>query len=350
MDETDQTLALQDQLVAASGRGQCVFVRGGGSKPFYGRGVGAADVLDISGHIGIIDYQPSELMVRVRSGTPLTGLITRLAEERQMLAFEPPVYDAVSTVGGAIACGLSGPGRPWRGAIRDHLLGTSLLTGDGRHLVFGGQVMKNVAGYDVSRLLAGSLGVLGVILDVSLKVVPLPEREITLVQDLDKVAAYHVMRKLSRTNRPVTGMMHHDNLLAIRLSGSEAGVSMAAKNIGGEITEGDIWDRIKHQRLSILTGCDYLWRISAPPAHEAFLSESSVIDWGGAVRWLCDPPFNPLDYLPEGVHGTLFRRPDNYQGEVFTRPAPVVQEIHKNLKRTFDPAAVLNRGHLFSWL
>lgn len=357
--EKDLTEALKSKLADANDKMQAYFIVGGGSKTFYGYGATEQAVpLEMSAHSGVIAYEPVELMIRVRSGTRLADVENSLRKEGQMLAFEPPSYSPESTMGGVVAAGLSGAARPYRGAIRDYVLGATILSGDGRHLEFGGQVMKNVAGYDVSRLMVGSMGTLGVILDISFKVLPLPEMEITLCMGLDQNAALRKMRELFGLSYPVTASLYHAGILSVRLSGKEVAVSAAAKKIGGETSENDIWSRANIQDFPEVKDCKNLWRLSTKPGCDSFLQEANIIEWGGGVRWLADPSINPRDGIvvqqETETHATLFRCGDkhevNLSEEIFQPlPAPVMA-IHQNLKKSFDPNGILNRGHMYRGL
>lgn len=325
---------------------QPLAVRGGNSRTFLGNDV-RGDVLDLSSHIGVLSYEPKELVVRVRAGTALRDLIETLAAERQILGFEPPVFSDKSTIGGAIASGLSGPRRPWYGAARDFVLGVGLVTGEGKYLEFGGQVMKNVAGFDVSRLVTGAMGTLGVIADVSLKVLPAPEVEQTLVLEVDAGTALDKMIELSNSPLPVSGLCYLDQCLYVRFSGTETGVSAAVRACGGEQEEEFEWRSCGD--LSRFEGAREIWRISVPPASTAFLEASSMIDWGGAQRWIVDPSFNPRDSLDNG-HATLMVDRDSSGIPPFTPLPEPLARVHKAVKAVLDPAGILNPGRMYTEL
>ena len=213
----DISTALADQVQSAFSSRQALRIKAGNSKVFYGNVV-EGEVLDTSAHSGIIEYQPSELVITARSGTPLSEIETALAEHKQMLAFEPPIHTEQATFGGAIATGLSGPRRAFSGAARDFVLGTTVINGKGEILKFGGQVMKNVAGYDASRLMTGAQGTLGVLLDISVKVLPIAEKEITLVFELDQQTAHDKLRQWMLQGHAVSASCFIDNILSVRLS------------------------------------------------------------------------------------------------------------------------------------
>jgi glycolate oxidase FAD binding subunit len=327
-------------------------LRGGGSKDFYG-GPPAGAVLDVSAHRGIVSYEPSELVVTARAGTSLAKLKSALAERGQWLAFEPPSFGAAATLGGAMAAGLSGPSRASYGALRDFVLGVKIMDGEGRELTFGGQVMKNVAGFDVSRLMAGSLGTLGLILEVSLKVLPLPVAQATLRFQLPQDQALETVNRWAGRPLPVTATSWEDGILAIRLAGAEAAVRTACETLGGERLPDseatDYWTALCDQRLPFFTGDAPLWRLSVPSiTHPLDLPGPTLIEWGGAQRWLRgELKQAALQELARrvGGHATLFRGGDRAAG-VFAPLPKTMAAIHRRLKDTFDPHGVFNRGRL----
>jgi len=348
MDSRDITEALLAQVHAAVESKTPLVIEGHGSKTFYGYPQ-AEDLqrLGTSGHQGIIDYAPEELVIRVRAGTRLADINHLLADNHQQLAFEPPDFASNSTIGGVIASGLSGPRRPYAGSVRDFVLGVTLIAGEGVVLEFGGQVIKNVAGYDVSRLLTGSMGTLGVILDVSLKVLPAPELEITRRLAVSRREFQARLRAL-QGNLPVSAAAHQDGELYIRLSGSKAAVTAARQKIGGEEAGNGIWKRFNSLECFAETG--NLWRVSVAPASGLFLEDAMLIDWGGGIRWLADPGCNPRDALAnEDGHATLMKYPREHlpTGTEIFQPLPeVLLAIHRRLKNRFDPAGVFNPGRI----
>lgn len=361
MSGSDLTEALKDQVADANDRKQSLFISGGSSKSFYGYGPAEnAEPIEMSAHSGIIEYEPVELMIRVRSGTRLSEVEETLRGEGQMLAFEPPAYSGQSTIGGVVASGLSGAARPYRGSLKDYVLGITMLSGDGRHLEFGGQVMKNVAGYDVSRLMAGSMGMLGVILDISFKVLPLPESELTLSLELDKKAALAKMTELFRLPFPVTATLYQSGKLSIRLSGSQVTLSAALKKIGGEKVkqadslENQIWHQTNVQDLPLIRDSTNLWRVSTVPGCDTLLEEACIIEWGGGIRWLANPSFNPRDRFEEAHstnhQATLFKHDGDPVRDIFHPLQPAVMSIHQNLKKSFDPNNILNKGQMYPGL
>ena len=326
-------------------------IRGGGSKDFYG-GALQGDVLDVSAYRGIVAYEPPELVVTARCGTSLAELEREMQGKGQMLAFEPPHFGPGATLGGCVAAGLSGPRRPHAGAVRDLVLGVRVLDGAGRDLRFGGQVMKNVAGYDVSRLMAGAMGTLGVVLEISVKALPLPVAEFTLRREHTQGEAIALANEWAGKPLPITATCHVRNELYVRLAGAAAAVRAAREKLGGEeVTDSPaFWRGIREQEHEFFTGDDPLWRISlkstTPPLN---LPGPQMIEWGGALRWLRSRA--AAGTVREaaafgGGHATLFRAPDK-SGGAFHPLSPVLLKIHRRLKQAFDPAGILNPGRLY---
>lgn len=342
-----------DRIRAASEQGTPLRIRGGGSKDFYGNEP-SGQVLDTRGHAGIVAYEPTELVVTARCGTPLAELERVLAERGQMLAFEPPHFDAHATVGGCVAAGLSGPRRASAGACRDHLLGVRLIDGRGRTLSFGGQVMKNVAGYDVSRAISGSLGTLGVILDVSLKVMPVPERERTIVRAMSQAEAIDSLSWLAGQSYPVSASLWTDDALYLRLSGAERVLAPAAERLGGDTlgeSEASVfWRDAREHRSRFFSDADRLWRLSIRPTEEPILLPGVwMLEWHAALRWLrTDAPDSAVRDAARraGGHATLFRAPAP-RADVFTRPGATELRIMKSVKEALDPAGVFCPGRMF---
>lgn len=325
---------------------------GGNSKSFYGRQI-QYQQLDLREHQGIISYHPCELVLTARSGTSLLELQNILAEQGQVLAFEPPHFSENATLGGTIACGFSGPRRPFTGAARDFVLGCKILTGRGEILSFGGEVMKNVAGYDVSRLMAGALGTLGVLLEISLKVLPIPEYETTLIFELDEDQAFEKMPLIQSHHGLISGLCFDGRNLYVRLSGTKKAVSVEVEKLGGEtLTAGEnFWLMLREQQLDFFHSEQNLWRISVPPATPIMkLSGEWFYDWGGALRWLkTDCPAEKIFSMAQQFagHAVLFRsliQPEN----IFQPLSSGVLRIQKNLKKTFDPENILNPNKLYN--
>ncbi len=349
----DAAKTLAEEIRAAGVSGRRLRVRGGGTKDFYGQSL-VGDVLDTRSHAGIVAYEPTELVITARGGTPLVEVEKALAENGQMLPFEPPHFGAGATIGGAVAAGLSGPRRQSAGALRDFVLGVRILDGRGRDLSFGGQVMKNVAGYDVSRLMAGALGTLGVILEVSLKVLPRPVTETTLHLELPQDKAIETMNRWGGRPLPVSATAWIDGDLAVRLSGAAAAIRAACDKIGGEAVEDSqaaaFWAGIRDHTDSFFSDGRPLWRVSVPSTAAALeLPGKQLIEWGGSLRWLVTgADARAIRELAEraGGHATLFRGGDKGVG-VFQPLAPALARIHANLKREFDPQGVLNPGRMY---
>jgi len=322
-------------------------IEGHGSKRFYGYPSSKnLERLKICDHQGVIEYTPGELVIRVRAGSRLSDIQQLLAENNQILAFEPPDFEGKSTIGGVIASGLSGSRRPYAGSARDFVLGLTLITGRGEVLEFGGQVMKNVAGYDVSRLVTGSLGTLGVILDVSLKVLPAPELEITRAIPVSPREFHSLLQSIYR-ELPVSAASYQDGHLRVRLSGSETAVNVGRQKIGGEAVDNSAWHTLN--TLECFTDIKRLWRVSVAPASNLFLEDADVIDWGGGVRWLVDPEYDPREALvKEDGHATLMKFDELPAGiEIFQPLTEPVLGIHQRLKRQFDPVGIFNPGRMY---
>ena len=351
MQEIVDNLSRLIREAAKQSRPLCL--RGGGTKDFYGGSLHGYK-LNTGDFRGIVSYEPTELVITARGGTPLAEIEAALRDKGQILAFEPPHFGEGATLGGCVAAGLSGPRRAYAGAARDFVLGVRILDGKGDDLKFGGQVMKNVAGYDVSRLMAGSLGTLGVLLEVSLKVLPLPAFESTLLLKRKEAEALTLMNEWAARPLPVSATAYRDGDLGVRLSGARVAVDAAAKKIGGAPVAPEqaerFWTGIREQTDPFFAGGEPLWRLSisstTPPLA---LPGRQLIEWGGALRWLrtsADAKTVREAAARAGGHATLFRGGDRSQG-VFQPLPPVLMKLHRNLKRAFDPSGVLNPGRLY---
>lgn len=347
---------LIERIRAAHEHDSPLIIQGGGSKTFYGN-PDEGEVLSARAFSGVVDYQPKELVLTARAGTPLTEIEALLAEQNQMLAFEPPHFGGNATLGGCIAAGLSGPRRPYAGAARDFVLGVRIIDGTGQPLRFGGQVIKNVAGYDVSRLMVGALGTLGLITEASLKVLPKPAAETTLQFELDEAAAILKMNQWAGQPLPLSATSWHADLLTVRLSGAVSAVHAAQVRLGGEMLNdaAAFWQRLRDQStpffdLRPATSNQSLWRLAVKPTTPPLkLGEAHWIEWGGAVRWrVSDMPAAALFEAAKscGGHATLFRGAAP-AGGVFSPLSPALHTLHRNLKQRFDPKGILNRGRMY---
>ncbi len=347
----DDTAHLAEAVCKASSSGEVLRIRGSGSKFFYGRPI-LGSILDVSNHRGIISYEPSELVVTVRSGTTLKELEDTLQQAGQMLAFEPPWFGSQATIGGTIACGLSGPRRPFAGAARDFVLGVKIMHKDGEVLSFGGQVIKNVAGYDLSRLMTGALGTLGVLLEISLKVLPVPEVEQTLQRRLGLADALAEMSRLCSLPVPLSAASYSAGLLRIRLSGSSSGINSVISNFKADYHQSDnnYWQLLREHELDFFKRADALWRISLPMDTREFdIAGDWLVDWGGGLRW----GYSPLSFAQVqssvaglGGHASIFRA-DEKVIQRFTELKSPLSKFHARLKDKFDPSRIFNPGIMY---
>jgi glycolate oxidase FAD binding subunit len=355
----DITAALVERVRAASSAQTPLRIVGGDTKRFYGRPV-AGDTLALSGHHGVLRYDPAELVLTARGGTLLADVEALLARHGQQLPFEPPSFGPLATLGGTVAAGLAGPARIARGPVRDYVLGARLLTGDGRVLKFGGEVMKNVAGYDVSRLLAGALGILGVLLEVSLKVLPVARGTRTVSRRIDAQGAIDLLIAAAQHGTPITGSFWQAGELYVRMEGSASSLDTVLRTFGGDALDPQaaalLWTGVRDQTHPYFAAARPLWRLSLPTtaAGAALLQADHVaFEWNGTQAWLngVDRPTIDLINRTAGGHATLFRRSDaddGTTGEVFAPlPAPML-DLHRAVKRVFDPAGILNPGRMYA--
>ena len=379
-----QLNTLIDAVRQAGADGRVLRLRGGGTKDFWGQSL-TGDVLDTRAYRGIVSYEPSELVVTVRGGTPLAELEAALAEKGQCLAFEPPHFGqdtaTVATVGGMVASGLSGPARATAGAVRDYVLGARFINGLGEHLTFGGQVMKNVAGYDVSRLMAGSWGTLGLITEVSLKVLPVAPAEATLmVAGLAQKGALDLLHRWGGQPLPLnasawvrdTTAQPVADYLFVRLRGAVAAVQSAigkmsadAVALGAQVQQMDNAEAAQDWRASGEQTLPFfdapspdacLWRLSVPQTAPALdLPYPAYIEWQGAQRWLWAPASAAvaLRELAQtvGGHAALFRasaaHADVDKAAGVNTPLDAVQQrIQQQLQKQFDPKGVFATGRM----
>lgn len=354
---------LLEKVRDASAQGRPLCIRGGGSKDFLG-GPLVGELLDTRGLRGISSYEPSELVVTVRAGTSLLELEGVLAERNQCLPFEPPRFGndrRIGTVGGMVATGLAGPARVSVGGVRDYVLGATLLNGRGELMNFGGQVMKNVAGYDVSRLLAGSMGVLGVICEVSLKVLPTVPTTLTLRFDMDQAGALRCLNEWAGQPLPISASAWWDDVLVLRLRGAQAAVKAAYQRLGGDIIPDalafNFWEGLRDQRDEFFHSAERamssgagLWRLSVPAAAPPLnLAGEQLVEWGGALRWVVTTALPAVLHeaaAAVGGHATLFKGGARDEWAVAAPMSAPLLRIHQQLKSAFDPQQIFNRQRL----
>ncbi len=347
----DKTETLAEQVRSAADSGSPLTIIGGSSKPRPGHDP-PGQRLEVFDHQGIVDYQPSELVITARAGTKLHEMEQVLAGEHQFLAFEPPRFGTTSTIGGTTACGLSGPRRPYAGGLRDFVLGVKMINGRGQVLKFGGRVIKNVAGYDISRLMVGSYGTLGCLLELSIKTLPEPRCETTLQLDRPLPGFFSLAATLARKPYPISAICLHGERMYIRLSGSEQAIKPAITFIGGEELADPraFWAQIRDRTHPFFRTGRSLWRISLPPGHpHLHIPGDWLFDWGGGQRWLLS------DAAPEeirslvrdtGGHATWIQgAPEG--AEIFQTPLPPLMRLHDRIKRAFDPLRIFNRGRMY---
>lgn len=345
--ECDYSQALLEQVNQAISDKTPLVIQGSNSKAFLGRPV-TGQTLDVRCHRGIVNYDPTELVITARVGTPLVTIEAALESAGQMLPCEPPHYGEEATWGGMVACGLAGPRRPWSGSVRDFVLGTRIITGAGKHLRFGGEVMKNVAGYDLSRLMVGSYGCLGVLTEISMKVLPRPRASLSLRREISLQEAMSEIAEWQLQPLPISGLCYFDNALWIRLEGGEGSVKAARELLGGEEVAGQFWQQLREQQLPFFSLPGTLWRISLPSdAPMMDLPGEQLIDWGGALRWLkSTAEDNQIHRIARnaGGHATRFSAGD---GGFAPLSAPLFR-YHQQLKQQLDPCGVFNPGRMYA--
>lgn len=352
----DQTTLIKQQVEQAIKNKYPLIIRGSNSHAFmlpdYGPGYGpeydGEQIIDMTAHKGIIDYQPTELTIKARAGTPLSEIQQILAEHNQRLPTDFPAYSPTATLGGAIAIGHTGSGRPFLGAIRDHVLGAGLINGAAEILSCGGQVMKNVAGYDISRLICGSRGTLGPVLDISLKVQPIAETQLTRVFETDEIQAIPSMNKLAGRPLPVSAIIYFEQKMYVRLEGAESGVKQACKTLGGDSLpdSAEFWHSIQQQSHDFFNSPRPVWRVIVPastPELDLEHKQHSLIDWCGGLRWVHVDKITQTDFIHlDNMNGYI----ENHRGGQITNPADLMtllqKHMHKKIKRAFDPKNLFN--------
>ncbi|MBS3804220.1 MAG: glycolate oxidase subunit GlcE [Oleiphilaceae bacterium] len=349
---TDKAAELCEQVREATAAKTPLTITGGGTKAFYGRQSVPenAQAISLTEHSGITHYDPVELVVSVRAGTPLSQLEAALAAEGQQLPCEPPHFGASATVGGMVASGLSGPRRPWSGSVRDFVLGTRVIGHEGKELRFGGEVMKNVAGYDLSRLMTGAQGTLGIITEVSFKVLPKAPAVAGLRLEMTLEDALRRFAEWGRQPLPITGAAYHDGALHLRLEGGNSSVPATATRLGGDRLDAGFWQDLREHRLAFFDPADPrpLWRVSLPNNTPPLaLDGDSLYDWAGAQRWLRSTI--TADTLREivtraGGHATCYTPGTT---EPFTPLTRTMARYHHQLKTQLDPNGIFNPGRLY---
>jgi glycolate oxidase FAD binding subunit len=366
--DVDWIAKASEAIRQAAARKRPLRITGHSSKAFYGMPeILDADAFSTLGHCGITDYDPTELVVVVKCGTPITELESVLAASRQMLAFEPPRFGGRGTVGGMMASGLSGPRRATAGAAKDFVLGMTVLDGQATPLRYGGTVMKNVAGYDLSRLHTGALGTLGLMVDLSIKVLPMPPAQATLAFDVDAPQAIEWMNAWGGQPLPISATSWHEGRLMVRLSGAMAAVQSAKEKLGGELmadAHADaFWNRLRDHHEPFFSVSESepdvcLWRLSLPSVtpHAAEMPGQQWMEWGGALRWLkSNASAASIRALASrhGGHATLFRAPRpelRQQAGVFTELPVATMRIHERLKQELDADRIFNPGRMYAGL
>ena len=349
--QKDISSLLQNEVQQAIEKNEPLNITAGNSKVFYGRKPTGKE-LSIAEHQGILSYEPTELVIKARAGTPLNVIKKVLADNNQMLPFEPPGFNDNATLGGTIACNMSGPSRAYHGAARDYVLGTKTINGKAEILSFGGEVMKNVAGYDVSRLMTGAMGTLGVILEASLKVLPIPEAEITVTQSTTIDDALTTLHHLSSLPLPISASCFYKDTLYLRLSGTEKAIRASHKKIGGELLNDDnqFWHSVTEQTHDFFNTDQSLWRVSLASNTSALAVDADTLyEWGGALRWLKSDADNKTIRASNNSinsHTTLFRSTGE-RDQVFQALPDHLLKLHRNLKLAFDPHGIFNIGRMY---
>lgn len=340
---------LGSQIAAVAAAGGAIRIIGNDSKDFYGHAVDAVP-LEVGLHSGVVDYDPAELVISLRAGCRLSDVVELLADNRQMLGFEPPGFSARASIGGMIASGLSGPRRAYAGAMRDYVLGVKMIDGRGDVQNFGGRVIKNVAGFDVARLMVGTLGTLGVILEVSLRVIPMFESEVTLAfEHRDAASHIHWVNELAGQPLPLSASMWFDGVSRIRLSGSHQGIGEAKARIGGDEVE-DCWQSLSELSHAFFSSEEPITRVSLPPTcPDSGNGPVQLIEWGGAQRWrLGDVDIVALRESAASVGGSVCAYRNHAPDIGIFHPLPdAMLKLQRSIKSSFDPAGIFNPGRMY---
>lgn len=350
----DRAVELQQRVVDAIAARQQLRISGGDSKRFM-LNAGEGEALCVAGHYGITNYNPTEMVITARAGTSIAEVERVLAEQGQTLPSESPAFDGEATLGGTVAAGFCGPRNAFAGSLRDIVLGCKIINGKGHLLSFGGQVLKNVAGYDISRLMVGSYGILGVILEVSMKVLPKPAAEITLAIEKESLRqALAFSNQLIRKALPVSAVCYHDGVLSVRISGNELTTNHAREEIGGETASNDFWWQLGNLKLPFFAGdAEPLWRLNLPATMPSLNLEGGwLVDWNGAQRWYRGS--EPAEHIRSlckkaGGHAT-FIKGGNQEVERFQPLDSGVMRWHQQLKSAFDPHGLFNTNLMYKSL
>jgi len=356
----DVSVELQQQVEQAAVDKIKFNIVGNNTKSFLGV-INEAPALDVSAHSGIVSYEPTELVITARAGTTLREINAQLLDYDQTLAFEPPTFGSDATLGGTVACALAGPAKPYLGGTRDYILGCKILNGKGQILQFGGEVMKNVAGYDVSRLMTGAMGTLGVLLDISVKVLPKVKSELTLSATIELEKAIQDMQALAGLGLPITASTYIDGTLHTRLSGTDTAINAAANQLNSSLNtntvntsdNADLWTQLREHTHPFFQNQSSLWRISVPALTKPMeLDGNWLYDWAGTQRWLfTDVAANTVRSQCESVggHATLYRASDELKRStgVFHPLPSSLLKLQQRLKHEFDPHSIFNHQRLF---
>ena len=347
----DLSRLLMDQVRSAIAGQTPLNIVGGNSKPLLG-GERTGSALNVTAHSGIVSYQPEELVITARAGTSIKEIQQLLYKHGQMLPSDPAQFAGNATLGGTLACNISGPPRPWRGSFRDHVLGIRLINGRAEHLHFGGQVMKNVAGYDVARLQAGALGIYGVITEISCKVLPGFQTQVTLAQPMPADEAISFMNQWAGRSLPLTGACWFDGRVYLRLSGVSAAIDPVVNDWQGKVADDAFWQKLREQTLPYFQPEKTLWRFSVKNSAPHFLpGKNWLIDWAGSQRWLLgDYSLEELEVLAQEAGGHVCRYRDHQHGPIYAAPDATTRALLIRLKDAFDPDRIFNPGRLYHWM
>ena len=344
---------LQEYLQQAYARKEPVYIVGDNSKGFLGPRCEARPY-SMKPYQGIVSYEPSELVVTVKAGTRLEELVAMLSEQQQMLAFEPPQYSIDSTVGGMVAAGLAGPRRPYAGSVRDYVLGVQCMNGQSQLLSFGGQVIKNVAGYDVSRLLCGSYGTLAVLTQVSLRVAPRPETELSYAIELERDAAFDQLHQWIMAGLPISAAAYYNQQCLLRVSGQEKVLQMMVQRLLPSTKvaiDNAFWQQLNTQQLDFFSANDMpLWSVYLPSGqHHLSLQGEHLWDWGGMRLWLkSDLPGSAIREHTASLGGHAVKMGQVMDDEEAFEPLPeALVKYHRRIKQAFDPGGILNPGRMY---